>query len=304
MLSLSTSWNSHRHAAGGDIIKEIAAAGFDTVELNFALTENVVEEILSLKERGSVKVSSLHNICPLPPEVAPERASPDYYSLSSSDEAERKAAIKAAKNTLIYAKRFDAGAVVLHAGKVPIKDRTRDLAAMREDRKRFEPFREEMVRQRREQSKTAFDNVVRSLEELVSFAKGLGVAMGVENRYYYSEIPVMDELEELFRLFKPGELYYWHDVGHAEVFDRLGLTSHAELLKRFSDRLIGMHLHDIIGPVTDHRPPGSGTFDFSIVKPYIKPGTALVMEVHEPATAEEIRIGADYLKKVLGLQVR
>ena len=299
MLSLSTSWNSHRHRTGRGIIDEIKSIGFDTVELNFALTQSVVEEILSLKDLGQIKVSSLHNICPLPPEIAPERASPDYYSLSSSDETERRRAVKAAEKTLIYAKRFGARAVVLHAGRVDMKDRTRDLASMRDEPGRFESLRTEMVRQRLELGHACLENVIRSLDELVPFANGLGVAIGVENRYYHSEIPVMEEFEALFARFGPGDLYYWHDVGHAEVFQRLGLANHKELLKRFSGRLIGMHLHDIIGPITDHRAPGKGTFDFSIVKEHIKPETILVMEVHEPATPREVRLGADHLARVL-----
>jgi len=299
MLSISTSWNSHRHTSGRDIIDEIKAAGFDTVELNFALTESAVEEILSQKDRGLIMISSLHNMCPLPTEVAPEHASPDYYCLSSPDKAERKRAVKAAERTLIYAKRLGAGAVVLHAGRIEMKDRTRDLASLREEPGRFESLRSEMVHQRLGLGKAYLENVVHSLEELVPFANGLGVAIGIENRYYYREIPVMEELEALFAHFKTGEIYYWHDVGHAEVFERLGLASHRELLKRFSGRLLGMHLHDIIGPITDHRAPGKGTFDFSIVKPYIRPETILVMEVHEPATAQDIRAGADHLARVL-----
>lgn len=299
MFSLSTSWNSHRHTTGRGIIDEIKDAGFDTVELNFALTESMVEEILALKESGAIKVSSLHNICPLPPEIAPERASPDYYSLSSPEETERRRAVKAAENTLIYAKRLGARAVVLHAGRIEMKDRTRELAAAKDEPGRFESLRSELIRQRRELGRPFFENVVRSLEELVPFANGLGVAIGVENRYYYREIPVMEEFEELFARFSPGDLYYWHDAGHAEVFERLGLAHHKESLKRLSGRLLGMHLHDIIGPITDHRAPGKGTFDFSIVKPYIKPETILVMEVHEPATAQDIRLGADHLARVL-----
>jgi sugar phosphate isomerase/epimerase len=299
MLSLSTSWNSHRHTTGRGIIDEIKGIGFDTVELNFALTQSVVEEILSLKDSGEIKISSVHNICPLPPEITPERASPDYYSLSSSDETERRLAVKAAENTLIYAKRLGAKAVVLHAGRVDMKDRTRDLASMRDEPGRFESLRAEMVRQRLELGGAYLENVIRSLDELVPFAHGLGVAIGVENRYYHREIPVMEELETLFEHFKPGDLYYWHDVGHAEVFERLGLANHKELLKRFSGRLLGMHLHDIIGPITDHRAPGKGTFDFSIVKPYIKPETILVIEVHEPATSQDVRQGADHLARVL-----
>lgn len=299
MISISTSWNSRRHANGKSVIEEVKTAGFDTVELDFALSQDFVDGILAMKERGEIRVSSLHNMCPLPPEIPPEKASPDHYSLSSSDEDERKRAVRIAMNTLLYAKRFGAGAVVMHAGRVPTRDLMRELAGMMDDPERFSELRRKMVEKRGEDAKGCLDNVIRSLKELAPFAADLGVAIGIENRYYYREIPTIDELGEIFGRFRKGELYYWHDTGHAEVFDRLGLSSHKELLRRFSDRLIGMHLHDIIGPMTDHLPPGTGTFDFSTVKPYIRPGTILVMEVHGPASPEELRRGADHLIKVL-----
>jgi sugar phosphate isomerase/epimerase len=298
-LGISTSWNCRRHSSGKAIIDEIRSTGFETVELNFALTEDTVAGILDEKEAGRITVSSLHNMCPLPAGVPAAKASPDYYSLASADEAERAMAVKAARTTLECAARFGAAAVVLHAGRVPVKDRTRELAGALGDPERSGAIRDEMARERSGPAREALRNVIRSLDELVRAARPLGVAIGVENRYYYSEIPLFEEFEELFSRYGDKELCYWHDTGHAEVFDRLGIGGHAGLLKRFGGRLIGMHLHDIIGPVTDHRPPGDGTFDFNIVKPYIKPATILVMEVHEPAAEADIRRGAGRLTEIL-----
>lgn len=238
-------------------------------------------------------------MCPLPPEISPANASPDYYSLSSSDEDERSRALTAAKETLSCAKKLGARAVVLHAGRIPTKDRTRELASLIGDKAAFIGLRDRMISERRDNAGGSLDNVMKSMDELVPCAKELGVAIGVENRYYYGEIPTSTELEALFSRFKEGDLYYWHDVGHAEVFERLGLCRHRDLLDKFAHRLIGIHLHDIMGAINDHKPPGSGTFDFSLVKPYIRPDTIRVMEVHQPATADDIRHGAEYLKKIL-----
>ena len=300
MFSLSTSWNSVLHEKGADIINEVKGLGFDTVELDFALEPKVVNEILDLKDKGLIKVSSLHNICPLPEGVEPDEASPDYYSMASLDEKERRLAVEAAKNTIDYAKKFSARAIVLHAGRVQIKDRTRELASLAGDRKRFDALRREMIRERDEKKGGYLDSVFKSLDELVPYAEQMEVALGLENRYYYREIPLIEELEEIFERFGAGSLQYWHDVGHAEVFERLGLARHKDFLNKFSDRLIGIHLHDIIGLVTDHRVPGLGTFDFKILKPYITNKTIKVLEVHQPAHAEEVRRGARYLVSILG----
>jgi sugar phosphate isomerase/epimerase len=284
------------------MIDEIRSAGFDTVELGFSLTRSMVDEVLRMSGDGAVKVSSLHNMCPLPPEIPPDRASPDYYSLSSTDRAERERAVRAAKETISCAASFGARAVVIHAGRVPIDERTRELAAKYDDEELAQAIRREMAESRRRLGRAYLGCAIESIGELVAFAKDAGIPIGIENRYYYREIPLIDELDEIFGRFGEGELYYWHDTGHAEVFDRLGLAGHSELLRRFSGRLIGMHLHDIIGRMTDHRTPGDGTFDFGIVRPYINESTILVMEVHRPATAEDLRRGLKHLESVLGIR--
>lgn len=300
MFSLSTSWNSSRHENGSDLIKEIKDIGFEAVELNFALTKEVVDEILSLKESSEIRVSSVHNICPLPEEVEPDEASPDCYSLASPDMEERQLAIKAAKNTISYAKRFDAKAVILHTGRVEMKDKTKDLASVIDDENRYRALKEEMKRERNEKKAGYLNNAIESLAELIAYAQSMGVALAIENRYYYREIPLLEELEEIFKIFKKGDLFYWHDAGHAEVFERLGLARHKDFLDKFSNRLLGVHLHDIIGTMHDHRPPGTGTFDFKILKSYIKMDTIKVIEAHQPATADEIRRSVAYLTNVLG----
>ncbi len=298
-FSLSTSWNASRHQNGFDLVNEIKAIGFDTIELNFTLREEVVRQILSMKNEGLIKVSSLHNICPLPAEIPPEKASPDYYSLASSDERERSMAVEAAKNTVLYANKLGARAVVLHGGRVEIKDRTGDLAASLGDPKRYEEMKAEIIRERSDNKVGHLDNLIRSLAELVPFANDAGVMLGMENRYYYREIPLMDELAEIFAAFSDKEIHYWHDMGHAQVFESLGLARHRDFLKRFGKRLIGVHLHDIIAPISDHKVPGSGIVDFRLVKPFLKKDTMLVLEVHQPATGSDIKKGVKYLKEVL-----
>ncbi|OGW83428.1 MAG: hypothetical protein A2987_03150 [Omnitrophica bacterium RIFCSPLOWO2_01_FULL_45_10] len=300
MFSLSTSWNSYKYAKGSDIIKEIKSIGFDTVELNFSLTENIVKDIVSLVDSKEIKVSSLHNICPLPKEVEPAHASPDYYSLASDDIGERGRAVDVTKNTISYAKRLGARAVVLHIGRIEIKDRIGELASLIGEKDAFDKFREKMVKEREDRKGRSIDNVIKSLEELVPFAKDSRIALGIENRYYYREIPLPEELEILFKRFPDGSLYYWHDTGHAEVFERLGLGNHKDTLDRFSNRLLGIHLHDIIGSIHDHQAPGFGTFDFRILKPYLKADTIKVIETHRPATPDVIRRSVEYLTKILG----
>lgn len=300
MFSLSTSWNAFRHTSGYDIIKEIKKLGFDTVELGFALPENIVTDIAEIHSRGEISISSLHNMCPLPEEIEPEEASPDYYSLASPDAKERRLAIDAAKNTILNAGKLGARAVVLHTGRVQIKDRTRDLAALIGNNDAFQALKQEMIKERHAKRNGYLDNVIKSLKELVPYSMDTGISLGIETRYYYREIPLIDEFDEIFSQFKQSELFYWHDAGHAEVFSRLGIAKHEDFLKRYSSRLIGIHLHDIIGMMKDHNAPGTGTLDFSLLKPYIKNDTIKVIEAHHPATAGEVQRSVSYLNSILG----
>jgi len=297
--SLSTSWNSPSCANGFDIINQIKSMGFDTVELDWALPKKMVDEILSMKTSGEINVSSLHNICPLPEGVTPDEATPDYYCLSSPDEEERGMAVKAARNTIDYAKRFGARAVVLHLGRVYITEHMRQLASLIKDKERSGRLRDEMIKERLKNRAGFLDSVIKSLEELVPYSLDTGLCLGIENRYYYREIPLIDELETIFANFKAGSLYYWHDMGHAEVFDRLGLARHRDFLDRFANRLIGIHLHDIISTIDDHNVPGTGTIDFGMLKPYLGPQTIRVLEIHGQVSPQQICEGVKFLKSIL-----
>ena len=66
MFLLSTSWNSKRFQTGLEIVNLAQDLGFDTLELNFTLTEDKVNDIIELRYQGKIQISSLHNYCPLP----------------------------------------------------------------------------------------------------------------------------------------------------------------------------------------------------------------------------------------------
>ncbi|MFA6078449.1 MAG: TIM barrel protein [Candidatus Omnitrophota bacterium] len=301
MFSLSTSWNASRHNDGFSLVEEIKRMGFNTIELGFSLTQKIVDDIIKMKDSGDISVSSLHNMCPLPADIAPKDASPDYYSLSSLKPEDRARAVSIARNTIDYAKRLDARAVVVHAGRVEMRDKTRKLAQVFDDSEKASLIKSEMLKERAAKSAAHLARLIESLEELIPYSIRTGIPIALETRYYHREMPLIQEFEELFKRFKPGTLFYWHDTGHAETFERLGLARHRDFLDKFANRLIGIHLHDIIGYIDDHNAPGSGTFDFNTLKPYVKSDTIKVIEAHEPATAEDIRKGAEYLERLFGI---
>lgn len=303
-FALSTSWNAARHKDAKAIIDEIKQAGFDSVELNFTLTREIVDDISYIVKKGQIKVRTLHNYCPIPEGVRPNQASPDYYSLASLDEYERKKAVFFTKKTIEQASELGAEAVVLHCGRVRLKDPTRRLMGFFEQDEKnsaeFISIRESMFSQRDLKSKPHFEKTLKSLDALSRFAQKMNILLGIENRVYFMEIPSFEEIALILKKFEGSTVCYWHDVGHAQVFEELGFTSHKDFLQSYSPRMTGIHLHDVKG-VRDHLAPGCGNFDFLTLKPYIKNSTIKIIEAHRTATIDDIKYAKGYLSKVLGV---
>ena len=131
------------------------------------------------------------------------------------------------------------------------------------------------------------ESVITSLVELSSRAEAAGVKLGLETRCYYSEIPSIDEFQMIFKNVPSPALGYWHDTGHAHVMEFLGLAGQEDYLRKYGDRLIGMHIHDAVGG-SDHQALGKGNIDFSKIVPYIKPDTEVVLEIHGQASGAEL----------------
>lgn len=299
-FSLSTSWNRESAKDMISMLKEIRDIGFNKIELNFTLTSKDISDIASVKDGLGIEVTSLHNFCPIPVESSITDASPDYYPLSSLDEGLRGKAVNATKKTIETAKRLSARAVILHLGRVEIRDKTRKLGGNLDHASRHAKIKSKMLEERREKSAGHFEQALKSLNELSGFAKKAGITLGIENRFYYREIPSPDEMQIILDTFKDDHIGYWHDVGHAQISENVGLYNHKkDYLDRFSHRMVGMHLHDS-KDIDDHRAPAQGNFDFSILKPYIKKDTLLVLEPQFPASPREIKDGVKQLTKILG----
>src|SRR6266478_5403961 len=125
MISFSTCWNSHRHTAGDEMLREIVDLGFDCVELGHGIRISLMPGIQQMFESGKIKFSSLHNFCPLPVEVL--GASPDCYQFSSAYPSERERAVKQTLQTIDFAERLGAPFVVMHLGGLPMSSITDSL---------------------------------------------------------------------------------------------------------------------------------------------------------------------------------
>jgi len=300
-LAISTSWNSDRYTNGAELITELTSLGFNNFELGFSLTKEMVEDIFLFKTDHNIQIVSLHNYCPAPEGIDREKALPDCFSLSSTNEAERKKAVNLTKRSMDTAKRFDAKVLVLHCGRVEIKENTKILMRLyqegRKETQEYKTLKDDLIKQRENKKAPFLDSIFRSLDELSNYAKSLGIFLGIENRIYYREIPSFDEIGLILNKFSDRNIFYWHDVGHAQVLENLGFNKYRDYLKKYADRMIGMHLHDVNG-VNDHRAPLKGNFEFKDLLPYVKKDTLKVIEAHRPATPSELTGARKYLIKL------
>src|SRR6266404_2648523 len=125
MYSFSTCWNSHRHTDGRAMLREIRELGFEYVELSHGTRISLLPGILEAIDAEEIKVSSLHNFCPLPMGV--NNSAPNLYQFSAERPRERELAHRYTLKTLELAERVKAPVVVLHLGSIEMKNYTDKL---------------------------------------------------------------------------------------------------------------------------------------------------------------------------------
>ncbi|HXG48479.1 MAG TPA: sugar phosphate isomerase/epimerase [Methylomirabilota bacterium] len=304
MYSLSTCWNSHRHTDGRAMLLEIRDLGFDYAELSHGIRISLLPGIFQAVDAGEIKISSLHNFCPLPMGV--ERAAPNIFKFTAEDERERERAIKHTIKTLDTAVRVGAPLVVLHMGAVEMGDYTDKLLELARDGKRdtpkFDKLRQEAIAKREKKKGRFVQHAYETLWRIVDEAKIRRLKLGIENREAVGEIPFESDFPDFFREFRDPTVVYWHDTGHAQIKENLGFIAHARHLEAMRERLYGFHVHDVQFPGRDHRAPGAGMIDFAALAPLVAPHHLKVFELSPSLGPEEARAGVQHLKGIWGAE--
>lgn len=294
-ISLSTMWSADQNMPFAKTFELARKLGFVSFEFSNKVTPRLYQEW----DRNKYYVATIHD--PSPSELGYSELKKLDIALSSLDESKREMAVDALKRSLDLAVRLGSRSVVVHCGAVHC-DQSRDklLRQMYLDGKYGTPefcqTQQAYIADRNQNKQPHLQQVMRSLEEVIAFARGSSVAIALENRNRYHDLPLPDEMETFLGLCDEPWFGFQYDMGHAHNLEVLGMVGENEWLRRFHHRLIGIHLHDVRG-LRDHLSPGMGEVDFSSVSSCLTDGILRTLEVTPDCTAEEIAHGLEVLVK-------
>jgi sugar phosphate isomerase/epimerase len=302
MFSFSSCWNSHRHSDGRAMLREIRDLGFEYAELSHGTRISLMPGILEAVGAGEIKISTLHNFCPLPMGI--NHSAPNLYQYSDERPRERELAHKHTLKTLDFAVRVKAQLVVLHVGSIDMREYTDKLLEMlqagEKESIKYQKLCEELSQKRDKKKKEFWARTIEALKKIVPEAESRGLRLGVENRQALEELPVESDYDFLFKEITSPNLVYWHDTGHAQIKENLGFVDHRFLLESRRDQLAGFHIHDVQFPGRDHCPPGSGMINFAALAPSVKPHHIKVFEFSPSMPPEDAKRGIAHIKNIWG----
>jgi sugar phosphate isomerase/epimerase len=284
------------------MLQEIRDMGFEYAELSHGIRISLLPGILEAVDAGVIRISSLHNFCPLP--IGYSHAAPNIYKFTSLDSRERENAVRHTLRTIEVAERVKASLVVLHYGSVRMDDYTDRLADLLELGEKDSPKYEKLcaeLRQTLERRKAPHIEAAREpMDRIARAAEASGIKLGVENREALEELPIDNEIEALLEQVNRPIVGYWHDTGHAQIKDNLGFINHVGHLEGLASRLHGFHIHDVRFPAMDHCPPGTGMIDFAALRHCVAPDHIRVLELNPAVPAPEVLRGLQYIQKAWG----
>src|SRR5271154_1191656 len=238
MYSFSTCWNSGHHTDGHAMLREIRDLGFEYTELSHGIRLSLMPGIIDAVDAGEMKISTLHNFCPLP--VGVTQAAPNLYEFSAESPRDRELAIKHTLKTFEFAVRVKAPLVVLHLGSMDLKDYGGKLGDMLErgekDSPKFQKLVAEAEARRETRKEKFFERTKETLRQLLPEAEKRGLKLGCENREAVEELPLENDFKLFFKEMASPNVVYWHDTGHAQIKENFGFIRHADFLDSLSGR--------------------------------------------------------------------
>ena len=284
------------------MLREIRDLGFACAELSHGTRISLVPGILEAVDAGEIRISSVHNFCPLPMGV--NYAAPNLYQFSAEKVRERELAERYTVKTIEFAVRVKAPAIVLHCGSIDMKaytEKLMDLAGRgQRDTPKYAKLCAELDEKREAKKEPFVERMYEVLRKLLPSVEAQGLKLGIENRQGLEELPLESDYQFMFRELSSAAVVYWHDVGHGQIKENLGFIRHAMHLESLREQLFGFHIHDVQFPGRDHCAPGTGTVDFKALQPSVKREHIKVFELSPGLSVEEVKNGVAHVKKIWG----
>jgi HAD superfamily hydrolase (TIGR01549 family) len=292
-IALSTMWHVDQKIPFGDTFHEARKAGFARFELN----HRVSPELFKQWDQNEYYISTVHDPCPA--EFTNDEFKVNDFLISSLDERKRIIGVDITKKTIETAIKLGSRSIVIHPGMImcdysPESQLKKMYNNGLKGTTDYDELKVSMISFRKKAAPPHVEQVLRSLSELIEFARGSGIEIGLENRYHFYDIPLIGEMKSMLDLCDEDWYGFQYDVGHAQVLSELGFVDHEEWLKRFGKRIIGVHLQDVIG-ILDHQLPGIGDIDYQKIKEFIPPSAHLTLEVNPGLSIAQLEQGLEKL---------
>lgn len=282
------------------MLREMADLGFEYVELSHGVRLSLIPGILRAVDEGMIRVASVHNFCPLP--VGIMGAAPNLYEPSAVSRRERILWLTNSLRTVDFAHRLECDRVVLHSGRVrflwgdpegPVEKAFESAAG--EQTEGLVTARTRGLKKLNRKKRAFMKRLKESFDLLGERARERGIRLGVENREGIAELPLDGDMATFLEGL-PGDVFgYWHDTGHAQLKERMGLLEHRAFLESMRPRLIGFHLHDVSEDNRDHQIPGSGIIDWPMLAGLVREEDTVVMELSPRQQPDMVAGGREFL---------
>lgn len=291
------------------MLREIAALGFEYAELSHGIRITLVPGILKAVEEGVIRISSTHNFCPLPTGVV--QAAPNLFEPSAREHREHDQWLRHTKRSLDFAAQVKARALVCHLGSVSffwfnparaIRNHLREHpdAGRNGGDAGYRSLVQRSLVKLRKRMGPFWEQTKASVNEVLEYASAKGVKLGFENRERFEELPVDSDYPEFLAGFPANSpVGYWHDTGHADIKEGMGILKHREHLESLRSRTLGFHLHDVNAQGQDHQAIGAGHIDFAMVSLFWQPEHLLTLELSPRVTIDEVRASKERVEALL-----
>lgn len=279
------------------MLREIADLGFTHAELSHGIRIVLLPGVIRAVEEGVIQISSTHNFCPLPTGIT--QSAPNLFEPSVSDHREHEQWLRHTKRSIDFAAQMKSKVLVMHLGSVKFfwLNPARNLKAFVRknptvtvpDDKEYRAVLKKSCEKLRGRMMPYWQQVQVSIEKVREYAVTKNIKLGFENREKFEELPLDDDFDSLIgAMAQPHTAGYWHDTGHADIKQSMGMLEQRTHLEKNAPRLLGFHLHDVTADGKDHQPIGSGRIDFNMVSSFWRPEHLLTLELSPRVQTEDV----------------